>query len=79
MLRCPVSGGLHSQLFVKDECTDVIGSLVPSPSPQLSSLAVRITLRVIRTASDNSCGGGLGTRLRYRLIECCLLVTVCIE
>ena len=30
-------------------------SLIPSPPPQLSSL--------IRTASDDSCGGGLGTRL----------------
>ena len=42
-------------------------SLGPSPPPQLSSLAVSImliiTLRVIRTASDNSCGGGPGTRL----------------
>ena len=39
-------------------------SLVPRPSPQLSSLAVRITLlSVIRTASDDSCGEGLGTRL----------------
>ena len=39
-------------------------SLVPRPPPQLSSLAVRITLRsVIRTASDDSCDGGLGTRL----------------
>ena len=39
-------------------------SLVPSPPPQLSSLAVRITLLiVIRTASDNSCGGRPGTRL----------------
>ena len=37
-------------------------SLVPSPPPQLLSLAVRITWR-IRTASDDSCGGGLGTRL----------------
>ena len=35
-------------------------SLTPSPPPQLSSLAI---LRVIRTASDDSCGGGLGTRL----------------
>ena len=32
-------------------------SLVPSPSPQLLSLAVRITvLTVIRIASDDSCG-----------------------
>ena len=39
-------------------------SLVPSPPPQLSSLAVRITLlTVIRTASDDSCGGRPGTRL----------------
>ena len=38
-------------------------SLVPRPSPQLSSLAARILLRVIRTASDDSCGEGLGTRL----------------
>ena len=38
-------------------------SLSPSP-PQQSSLAVRITLLyIIRTASDNSCGGGLGKRL----------------
>lgn len=38
-------------------------SLVPSPPPQLLSLEVRI-LRIIRTASDDSCcGGGLGTRL----------------
>ena len=41
-------------------------SLVPSP-PQLSSLAVSImliiTLHVIRTESDDSYGGGLGTRL----------------
>ena len=45
-----------------------ICSLVPRPPPQLSSLAVRITLRtlsVIRTASDDSCGEGLGTRLAY--------------
>ena len=34
----------------------VESSLVPRPPPQLSSLAVRIT-------SDDSCGGGLGTRL----------------
>ena len=33
--------------------------------PQLSSLAVRIMVRsVICTASDDSCGGGLGTRLQ---------------
>ena len=39
-------------------------SLVPRSPPQLSSLAVRIMLlSVIRTASDDSCGGGLGTRL----------------
>ena len=39
-------------------------SLVPSLPPQLSSLAVRITLlTVIRTASDDSCGGRPGTRL----------------
>ena len=39
-------------------------SLVPSPSLQLSLLAVRIMLgSVIRTASDDSCGEGLGTRL----------------
>ena len=38
-------------------------SLVPSSSPQLSSLAVRITLlTVICTASDDSCGEGLGIR-----------------
>ena len=55
---------------------DQFSSLVPRPPPQLSSLAVRITLSssvsslavritlsVIRTASDDSCGGGLGTRL----------------
>ena len=41
----------------------------PAP-PQLSSLAVRITLlSVIRTASDDSCGGGLGTRLRYGYVH----------
>ena len=34
-------------------------SLVPI-SPQLLSLAVQITQSIIRTASDNSCGGGLG-------------------
>ena len=34
-------------------------SFVPNPPPQLSSLVVRIT----RTASDDSCGGGLGMRL----------------
>ena len=42
-------------------------SLVPSPPPQLSSLAQR----VIRTASDDCCGGGLGTRLglaQYSLV-----------
>ena len=40
-------------------------SLVPGLPPQLLSLAVRITVRsVIRTASDDSCGGGLGTRLQ---------------
>ena len=45
-----------------------IRSLVPSPPPQLSSsLAVRI--RVIRTASDDSCGGGLGTRLAYTYVR----------
>ena len=38
-------------------------SLVPSFPPQLSSLAVRITVR-IRTASDDSYGGGLGTGLQ---------------
>ena len=46
----------------------LLASLIPSPSPQLSSLAVRITLRrvrvsVIRSASNDSCGGGLGARL----------------
>ena len=40
-------------------------SLVPGLPPQLPSLAVRITGRsVIRTASDDTCGGGLGTRLQ---------------
>ena len=34
-------------------------SLVPGPPPQLLLLAVRI----IRTPSDDSCGGGLGMRL----------------
>ena len=34
-------------------------SLVPIP-PQLLSLAVQITQSIICTASDNSCGGGLG-------------------
>ena len=41
-----------------------VSSLFPSPTPQLSSLAVRIMRRrpgknyhVIRTASDDSCGG----------------------
>ena len=39
-------------------------SLVPGLPRQLSSLAVRITGRsVIRIASDDTCGGGLGTRL----------------
>ena len=40
--------------------------LVPSPPPQLSLFAVRITTcstENICTASDDSCGGGLGTRL----------------
>ena len=38
-------------------------SLVPSPPPQLSSLAVRTTLlTVTRTASDESCGGRQATR-----------------
>ena len=40
-------------------------SLVPGLPLQLSSLAVRIMARgVIRTASDDSCGGGLGTKLQ---------------
>ena len=43
-----------------------MSSLVPRPSMQLSSLAVRIMLCYsIHTASDNSCGGELGTRLGY--------------
>ena len=48
-------------------CTYVYASLIPSPRPppQLSSLAVRITH--IRTASNDSCGGGLGTRLRIHM------------
>ena len=46
----------------------LLASLIPSPLPQLSSLAVRIMLRrvrisIIHTASDDSCGGGLGARL----------------
>ena len=44
----------------------MIVSLVPSPPPQLSSLAVQIfsVLQVvIRTANNDSCGGGLGTRI----------------
>ena len=45
-----------------DRPTDrVRSSLIPSPSPQLSSLAVRITRRSF-SASDDSCGEGLGTR-----------------
>ena len=43
----------------------VYASLVPRPPPQLLSLAVRIMC--IRTASDDSCGGGLGTRLRIHM------------
>ena len=42
--------------------TCVLPSLVPSPPPQLLSLAV---LHVIRTASDDSCGGGLDMRLCF--------------
>ena len=42
-----------------------MASLVPSPSTQLSSLAVRITrhLRIIRTASDDSLRTRLGRGL----------------
>ena len=48
----------------------VLHSLVPGLPLQLSSLAVRITVRsVIRTASDDSCGGGLGTRLQIAAVE----------
>ena len=36
---------------------------MPSLPPQLSSLVV------IRTTSDDSCGGGLGTRLVRRLAK----------
>ena len=48
-----------------------VASLVPSPSIQLLSLAVRITrhLRVIHTASDDSCGGSLGMRLGRGLMS----------
>ena len=39
-------------------CMTCILCLVPGPPPQLSSLAVRVTLlAIIRTASDDSCGG----------------------
>ena len=49
-------------------------SLVPSPPPQLSLLAVWITRRrVIRTASDDSCDGGLGTRLAIVYVMTILL------
>ena len=58
-------------------------SLVPSPPSQIFSLAVRITqgsgihhvnrispglLRVVRTASNNICGGGLGMRLHISMV-----------
>ena len=47
----------HAHNYSKGHVVEV-GSLVPSPPPQLSLLA--------NTASDDSCGGGLGTRLRSR-------------
>ena len=58
-------------------------SLVLSPPSQILSLAVRIAqgsgihhvnrispglLRVVRTASDDSCGGGLGPRLHISMV-----------
>ena len=56
-----VSCIIHAHGYIP--CMQAFPSLVPRPSPQLSSLAARILLRFIRTASDDSCGEGLGTRL----------------
>ena len=56
------SGHAAADEFVAEERNYQTARFVPSLSPQLSSLAVRIT-HVICTSSDDSCGGGLGTRL----------------
>ena len=48
------------------------GTLIPSPPSQLLSLSVRIMqrlFRVISTASNNSCEGGLGMRLVRQLVH----------
>ena len=62
--RSPIS---HAQIGRCGLLSCMTCSLVPSPPSQLSSLAVRITLlTVIRTASDDSCGGRPGTRLQHQ-------------
>ena len=85
--RFPIVGVLSLDYYALPPCTWAHGSmgtcnisvsrewdehsLVPSPSPQLSSLAEKL-LRVIRTASDDSYGEGLGMRLeRTRSVGWC--------
>ena len=41
----------------------VESSLVPRPTPQLSIACSTSNALFVQAASDNSCGGGLGTRL----------------
>ena len=54
--HCCQDGDNGAREHPNDKDDGTAPSLVPRPPPQLSSL-------VIRTASDDSCGGGLGTRL----------------
>ena len=57
---CVCAGGGHVYI-----------SLVSTPLPQLSSLVARMTLlimSVIRTASEDSCSGELGTRLCVHIV-----------
>ena len=54
--HCCQNGDNGAREHPSDKDDGTAPSLVPRPPPQLSSL-------VIRTASDDSCGGGLGTRL----------------
>ena len=58
----PYTSVVYGNMCIDRPTDRVRSSLIPSPSPQLSSLAVRITQRSF-SASDDSCGEGLGTRL----------------
>ena len=66
VVGCPLNSGGDSTTQTSETSLwqRYVRNLVLSPPPQLSSLAVRITLFVLQVCEWDSCSGGLGMRLK---------------